>query len=437
MEAPYRAGKTTPMPDSLWADVTPPAPDFATLSGQHDTEDLVVGGGYLGLSTALALAERGRTVVVIEAAKVGWGASGRNNGLIAAGLKRDPHEVRAMLGKDRGDRLLAFSGTAPEVVFDLVDRFGIACDLRRRGWIQAAHSTRSLAVIERRVRDWRALGADVAMIPRYDVANRLGTDFYTDAWFDARGASLNPLAYARGLVRAVVGAGARVHERTPAIEIEAHNGGWLVRTPHARIRAEHVAWCTNAYDVHNDALRGTVMPVRTAQVASEPLPKSMTSVILPGGESCSDTQRLLTSFRLTADNRLIMGGASATAGDEHRRLVAHLHRAARRRFPHLGDIPWAFGWSGYLALTPTHLPQILEVGNGYYAGTGCNGRGIAMATATGAAMADLICGQDRNECSVPVTRPKRVFGYAMRHVGVAGGVLVKRLLDTTEHRLFA
>lgn len=437
METPYSAGLITPMPNSLWADVTDPAPDFATLSGQHDTQDLVVGAGYMGLATALALAERGRDVVVIEAARVGWGASGRNNGLIAAGLKRDPHEVRAILGKERGERLLKFSGDAPHALFELIDRLGIACDLKRHGWIQAAHSTRALPLIKRRVREWRELGADVDMIPRYKVTNRLGTDFYPDAWFDPRGGSLNPLAYARGLVRAVVSARARVHERTPAIAIQAENGGWRVGTPHARIRAENVVWCTNAYDSHNADLRGTVIPLRTAQVASEPLPLERTAHILPGGESCSDTQRLLTSFRLTADNRLIMGGAGATAGDEHDGLMARLHRAARRRFPDLGDIPWEYGWSGYLALTPSHLPHILELGDGYYAGIGCNGRGIALATATGAEIAELICGKDRNECSVPITRPKRFFGYAMRHVGVAGGVLVKRLLDTTEHQLFA
>ena len=148
------------------------------------------------------------------------------------------------------------------------------------------------------------------------------------------------------------------------------------------------------------------MPLRTAQVASRPLPKDMTASLLPGGESASDTQRLLTSFRLTADNRLIMGGASATAGDEHSGLMYYLHKGAAVRFPAFGKIPWEFGWSGYLALTPDHLPQILRVDDGYFAGVGCNGRGIAMATVTGRSIADLVCGQDEKECSVPVRRPR-------------------------------
>ena len=124
-----------------------------------------------------------------------------------------------------------------------------------------------------------------------------------------------------------------------------------------------------------------------------------------------------------------MGGASATAGDEHSGLMHYLHKGAAVRFPAFGKIPWEFGWSGYLALTPDHLPQILRVDDGYFAGVGCNGRGIAMATVTGRSIADLVCGQDEKECSVPVRRPRRVFGYRMRHAGVAIGVRINRFLD--------
>ena len=156
---------------------------------------------------------------------------------------------------------------------------------------------------------------------------------------------------------------------------------------------------------------------------------------MPGGEAVSDTQRLLTSFRRTADNRLIMGGASATAGDEHEGLFRHLQVSARRRFPWLDDLSWQFGWSGYLALTRDHLPQIIRVDDGLYSGIGCNGRGIGMATVVGRELADLEGGKAEHDSDIPVRRPGRVPGFAFRHAGVAIGVLLNRAFDGLERRM--
>ena len=169
--------------------------------------------------------------------------------------------------------------------------------------------------------------------------------------------------------------------------------------------------------------------LRTAQVASHPLPRELAANILPGAAAASDTQRLLTSFRLTADNRLIMGGASATAGDEHIGLLKHLYRGAAVRFPRAG-IAWEYGWSGYLALTPDHLPQIVRSEDGFLAPIGCNGRGIALSTVMGTMLAELVGGTGDEECLVPVRKPRQFTGYGMRHIGVALGVRVNRWLDS-------
>ena len=393
MESPVKNGLPVPLPDSLWAATTAAAPELAELKGDRSADVVVVGAGFMGLATALALADGGVDVTVIEAAEVGWGASGRNNGLLAAGLKRDPHEVRRLLGDEPAERLLRLSGAAPAEVARLVAMHRIDCDLRCSGWIQAAHSSRALPLIERRVRDWRALGADVAVVDHDTVSERLGTSFYAGAWYDSRGGSLNPLAFVRGLAHAATGRGIHIYRQTPAVSIYRHDGRWRVVTPEGALSCDNVVACTNAYNNLLPQLRGTVIPLRTAQIASAPLGQDLARTILPGGESASDTQRLLTSFRLTADKRLIMGGATATAGDENSRLFAWLCQAAKDRFPQLGDINWEYGWSGYLALTDDHLPQIVTVDDGFYAGIGCNGRGIAMATVTGQAIVHFICGK--------------------------------------------
>jgi glycine/D-amino acid oxidase-like deaminating enzyme len=377
----------------------------------------------------LALAEQGSRVVLLEAAEIGWGASGRNNGLVAPGLKRDPWQVRRILGAERADRLLRYSGAAPDRVFELIDQHGIDCDANRAGWIQAAHSRGARRLIERRAAEWQSMGIDTDMLASADVASALGTDIYKGACRYGGGGSINPLAYAHGLAQAASMAGALLHEQSPAIRIERQKGYWIVVSPYGAVVAEQLLCCTNAYNDSIEPLHGTVIPLRTAQVATRPLPPDMAATILPGAAAASDTRRLLTSFRLTADRRLIMGGASATAGDEHPGLIRHLHRAAARRFAEISSAQFEFGWSGYLALTRDHLPGIVRVDDNFLAGIGCNGRGIAMTTAMGRTLADLLGGMPDAESDVPVGRPRRIVGFDLRRFGVAAGVAGNRLLD--------
>ncbi|MEJ2129393.1 MAG: FAD-binding oxidoreductase [Woeseiaceae bacterium] len=429
METPFSDGASSRMPRSLWAATTARPEPYPILQGIKRVDVCIIGGGIMGLSTALALASEGKSVAVVEATEIGWGASGRNNGLVAPGLKRDPWEVRKVLGADKAGKLLAFAGAAPDRVFGLIKEHGIDCDANAGGWIQAAHSRRALSVVERRVREWHRLGIDVDMLPAGNVSEQLGTDFYRGACRYANGGSINPLAYTHGIAQAAAEAGALLHEQSPALQIPRIGDEWHVVSMYGRILSPQVICCTNAYNDNIDLVRGSVMPLRTAQVASHPLPRKVTSALLTGAAAASDTQRLLTSFRLTPDNRLIMGGASATAGDEHVGLMKHLHRAARERFPELGEIPWEYGWSGYLALTPDHLPRIVRHADGFLAPIGCNGRGIAMSTAMGATLAKLVEGMDDEESLVPVTQSRQFTGYGMRHLGVALGVRFNRLLD--------
>lgn len=435
MERPYQNDTPSAPPRSLWAAVTRSIDSHPPLAGVEKVDVGIVGAGFMGLSAALKLAVRGARVAVIEAAEIGWGASGRNNGLIAPGLKRDPHQVRRLIGREAGDRLLALSANAPKHLFEIIAKYGIKCDAANNGWIQAAHSRYALRSIERRVRDWQELGADVGVIPAANVARRLGTGYYHGALFDPRGGALNPLAYVRGLARAASAAGVLIYAGTPMMELDWEGGRRQIHTPDGVLSCENVLLCTNAYANDIKEVHATVIPVRTAQVASEPLPENKLSSILPNGEAASDTHRLLTSFRITADNRLIMGGASATAGDESQSLIRHLHLAASKRFPQLGAIRWQYGWSGYLALTHNQLPVIQRHDQGLHSGIACNGRGIAMATVVGELLADLVSGSSEADCAIPVTSPRRMLRFHLRYPGVAVAVIANRLLDTMARRI--
>ena len=434
MESPHQNHTPSAPPKSLWTAVTRSIDSRPKLTSDEKVDVGIVGAGYMGLAAALKLVKQGARVAVVEAAEVGWGASGRNNGLIAPGLKRDPHRVRRMLGREAGDRLLRLSGDAPKRVFELIDQYGIRCDAVSNGWIQAAHSRFALRAIERRVRDWQELGADVGIIANSDVAERLGTDYYSGAWFDPRGGSINPLAYVRGLATAADAAGVRIYAGTPMIELARDGARWKVNTPSGVLACENVLLCTNAYCSDIAELKATVIPLRTAQIASEPLPENKTAAILPNGEAASDTHRLLTSFRITADNRLIMGGASATAGDENESLIRHLQVAAGKRFPLLDTVRWQHVWSGYLALTGNHLPVIRRHEQGLHSAIGCNGRGIAMATVIGELLADLVSGASESDCAVPISSVRRMATFRLRRPGVALAVVANRVLDHLERR---
>lgn len=434
VETPFAHGKSTPLPASLWAAVSPTTADFPKLTENARCDVGIIGAGFSGLSAALHLATVGKTATVVEAAQVGWGASGRNNGLVTAGLKRDPADVLSVIGADAGERLVKFSGEAAGFLFDLIATHDIQCDASNRGWIQVAHSRRAARTIGRRCADWQRRGADVDMLISSDLEQTLGTNYYHEGWIDRRGGSLNPLAYARGLARAASAAGAAIHCESPVLSIDRSGTDFQLRTPIGTVQCPQVLICTNAYG-RLPQVHGSVAALRTAQVATRPLDANMLAAILPGHESVSDTRRLLTSFRITADRRLIMGGAGATAGDHSTSLVRHLHEAASDRFGHLGKLDWEYDWSGYLALTPNHLPQIGRIEDGVYAPVACNGRGIAMTSATGKVLADLCCGEAIAECPLPIVSPQRFPGHALLRPGVAVSVHIKRLLDRISRRI--
>jgi len=429
------AGEALAMPRSLWAATAKPPPATEALRGEAKADVAIVGGGYTGLSAALHLAERGAAVTVLEAAEIGWGASGRNNGQVIPGLKLDPDEVERRLGREAGGRLIDWAGAAPAMVFALVARHGLDCGAVNRGWIQPAYSENALRTIERRCRQWAARGAPVEMLDAAALPDMLGTPVYRGAWLDRRGGAIHPLDYARGLAAAALRAGAVIHTRSLALSISRMGGRWRVETPAGSLAAGTLILATNAYTGDLlPGLRRSVVPVRTVQAATRPLPPARRATILPGGQAASDTRRLLASFRLSPDGRLVMGGAGATAGAHSAALERKLHRAAAAMFGHLGPLDWEFGWSCYLAITADHLPHLHEPAPGLHIGLGYNGRGIAVATAMGRVLAERVADRREDAPEIPVTPVRPVAFHAFRRLGVALATAGKGMRDGIERR---
>jgi glycine/D-amino acid oxidase-like deaminating enzyme len=419
-----------PPPRSLWEATAIPAPVFLPLEGEVRARVAVVGAGYTGLSAALHLAEAGEDVVVIDARTPGWGASGRNGGQVIAGVKHDPEKLVALFGASVGRRMVETVGAAPDAVFGLIARHGIACDPVRTGWIQPAVSKATLRVSQERARQWREAGADVALLDAAETARLTGSKAYLGGMLDRRGGTVQPLSYARGLAAAAAGAGARIFAGTAATGLGRAGSGWRLATPGGEVVAERVILATNAYaDRLHDGLRRSVVAVPSWQVATGPLPASLRETILPGGQSGSDMRRLLRYFRLDAEGRFVIGARGSYAEPQPDTSLQRLCTAAVELFPQLHSTPFEYQWGGMVALTADHLPHLHVLAPGLFAGLGYNGRGVAMATVMGRELAALAAGAATDAAGLPVIplRPRRF--HAASRLGVLATVAWYRMLD--------
>lgn len=418
---------------SLWAATAIPAPPTTALSGDVSADVAVVGAGFTGLVAALHVAEAGLRVAVVDAEDIGWGASGRNNGQVIPGLKLDPNEVVRKLGQERGEALVRWSGSAPDLVFDLIARLGLDCAPLRNGWIQPAYTYGALETIESRNEQWARRGAVTRILCKSELDSLLGTPAFVGGWLDERGGSIQPLSYARGLAAAAQARGATLYSRTRARRLEREGSAWTLRSDGGSVRAEHVIIATAAYsDSLVPGLKRSVIPVRTAQVATRPLSEGQLSCILPQRHVASDTRRLLTSMRISPDGRLVMGGAGATGGPHKERLERHLHDAAAELWAHLPLMRWEFGWSGYLALTPDHLPHIHEPARNILVALGCNGRGIAVSTGMGILLSERARGTAVGDLPIPIRTVRGIPFYELRNIGIVAATMFNRVQDRIE-----
>ncbi|WP_448092917.1 NAD(P)/FAD-dependent oxidoreductase [Pseudomonas lini] len=423
-------GEPLGLPPSLWADTAIAAPALAALSGPQVADVLIIGAGFTGLSAAIHLAEAGLNCIVVDAAQPGWGASGRNNGQVIAGLKQDPEVIEQLFPGEAGRRLVQFGDQAPDEVFRLIARHGIPCAARQQGWIQPACTRAGIKAVRARCASWQQRGVNAQLLEGEHLHGLLGTRGYSLGWIDPRGGSLQPLSYARGLAHVALQLGVKIHAPTKVDTLRSEQGKWLASTATGQVSSQQVIVATGAYaEQLVPGLRTSFVPVRTAQIATEPLPAAMLAAILPLGQVASDTRQLLTSFRLSPDGRLVMGGSGATAGLDHSRIVPSLQRVGEQLFGPLGRLQWAYQWSGYFAVTTDHLPHVHEPARQLHIAVGCNGRGIAISTALGKQLANRVLGLSADELQVPVSSIKSIAFHRLRGLGVRAATFYKRLQD--------
>jgi glycine/D-amino acid oxidase-like deaminating enzyme len=418
-------------PISLWDSSSAEPPVGSPLCGDTACDVAIIGGGYTGLSTALHGAEKGLDCHVLEARTIGFGGSGRNVGLVNAGVWLPPDHVLERLGPDLGGRLIARLGAAPDHVFSLIDKYEIVCEATRNGTIHAAHSPKGLTDLRHRAAQWQRIGAPVELLSASDTAERIGTTRFFGGLLDRRAGTINPMGYARGLARAALAAGARISTEVSVLGLERQGNRWAVRTAQGAVTARNVVIATNAYsDDLWPGLRQSYTPIHFFQLSTEPLGDRVED-ILPGGEGLWDTAPVMFSLRRDAFGRLIIGSMGAVHGGLaglSRRWAA---RNLRRLFPQLGPVSFDHAWAGRIAMTPDYLFRIHRLSEGLYTPIGYNGRGIITGTIFGQALADLLSGAGEDTLPVPITDLKPVSNRLMMtgfyHTAFAANQLIKSL----------
>ncbi|MGK7752623.1 NAD(P)/FAD-dependent oxidoreductase [Roseovarius sp. C03] len=384
---------------SLWDNSAEEPESGVPMPGDVVTDLAIVGGGYTGLATALYAAGKGVRAHVLEAKRIGYGGSGRNVGLVNAGVWYPPAKVRKLLGDTYGPRFIERFGNAPGQVFDLIETHQMRCEVTRTGTIHAAHAARGMHGLRERYDEWQRLGAPVELLSREAVAERTGTWAFHGGLLDHRAGTVNPMGYVRGLARAAQGAGAVVHTGVTATALRRDGEAWVVETDRGTVRARHVVLATNAYtDGLWPGLRDIFTTIEFFQLATPPLGAEMAHV-LPGRQGVWDTGTIMTSLRRDAAGRMVLGSMGPVMGAAGRGLSRRwAAKRLERLFPELGKVTFEAAWHGQIAMTPDHLPRIIRLAPGVLTPIGYNGRGITTGTVFGQCMAELIAGVIRRRC---------------------------------------
>lgn len=399
---------------SLW-DMSAAEPTYDHgLDGDLSCDVAIVGGGFTGLSTALHGAEAGLDCHVLEARHVGYGGSGRNVGLVNAGLWLPPQDVHDRLGRTKGAELIDRLGRMPEYVFSLIEKHQIQCEATRTGTIHAAHSPKGFEDLARRAEEWHRLGAPVDLLSAEETTKKTGTDRFHGGLLDRRAGTINPMGYARGLARAALAAGARLSTGVAVTKLSRQGDLWKVKTSHGTVTAKHVVLATNAYtDDLWPGLKQTYTMIHFFQLSTEPLGERAAH-ILPERQGLWDTNPIMFSLRRDAFGRLIIGSMGAVLGGRTGLSRRWAERNLARLFPDLGKVRFDNAWHGQIAMTPDHLFHVHRLADGLYAPIGYNGRGITTGTMFGKALAELMAGGREDRLPVPITPLAPVSNRAVK-----------------------
>jgi gamma-glutamylputrescine oxidase len=418
-------------PDSYYVATAQGGVEWPALDTELQADVCVIGAGFTGLSAALSLAENGLDVVLLEAERVGFGASGRCGGMIGSGQRKDVLEIEQQFGVERSQQLWRFAELAKQEIRDRVAKHDIPCDLQngqligvhKRGYLGWAQELAD-ALTERYAYPFcRPLSAE-------ETHEYVATDNFLEGLYDPEALTLHPLNFALGLANAASAAGVRVFEHSRVTGYSRTDPA-VVRTAQGSVRASHVVLACNGYlgDLEPRSA-GKIMPINNFMIATEPLGEERARELITGRFGIHDTRFVVNYFRLSADHRLLYGGGENYRSGFPRDIARFVRPYMLRMFPQLRDVKIDYAWGGTLAVTVNRLPHLGRLEPNVWFGQGYSGHGISTAVFAGKIIADAIAGvASRFEAFASLPTHTFPGGTLLRYPGMVLGMLYYGLKD--------
>ena len=417
--------------DSYYAASANLAPLHPVLEGSVEADICIIGAGYTGLSSALHLAERGYKVVVLEAERVGWGASGRNGGHVGVGQRRGQEDLEKMLGLDTAKQLWDMSVEAVQLVEDLINRHNIQCDLKRGIMHLAAKRSHNEHLEQETELLRERYGYDqMTYIGESEARALVGSERYFGAQVDAGSLHLHPLNFALGLADAAAAAGVEFYENS---RVTRYQGGspCIVETAKGRVKAKNVVLACNGYLGNLEPrMAGKIMPINNFVLATEPLSDELAKELIANDFALQDTLFVIDYWKLSGDNRLIFGGGENYSSRFPQDIRSFVRKFMLQVYPQLANTRLDYGWGGTLAITLNRMPHLGRLEPNVFYSQGYSGHGVPTATFAGKLIAEVVAGtEERFDILAQIPTPSFPGGTLLRWPGLVAGMLYYSLKD--------
>jgi len=403
---------------------------YPALHGAQSADICVVGAGFTGIATALTLAERGYSVTVVEANRVGWGASGRNGGQIICGIS-GAAKLRKKHGETISDLLWEMKWRGNDIIFDRVNKYAIDCDLKS-GYIEVAYKSRQMGNLEDNMKELQRhkFPYEYRLLDKEETRRTLGTEAYIGSMTNMRNGHLHPLNLCLGEARAAIDLGATIFEMSPVTGI-VHGDKPKVVTAHGHVEANAVVLAGNAYHtLEPKHLSGLTFPAGSYIIATEPLSKELIDEINPQDLAVCDLNEVVDYYRMSADGRLLYGGRCNYSGREPSSIKASILPRMLKTYPQLKDLRIDYEWGGNVGIVINRIPLLGRINGNVWYSQGYSGHGVCATHIMGEVIADAIAGQMEKFDLYARVKHHRIPGSQwMGNQMIALGMLYYRLKD--------
>ncbi|MEO1041997.1 MAG: FAD-binding oxidoreductase [Pseudomonadota bacterium] len=389
----YANEKKGEYPNSYYLASADPLPPFPVLKGEHKADVCIIGAGFCGLSTALHLAQRGYNVAILDAHRIGWGASGRNGGQVGSGQRVDQQSLADMVGPEDARKLWFLGQEAKQLVAKMIDQYSIDCDYQS-GVMEVNHRRRFGHETEQYVDFLRSeYGYEhISFVPEDELREILATDAYFNGTLDVGAGHLHPLRYAVGLAKACRDHGVTFFEQSQALDIQESNKV-VVKTDGGQVTADHVVLAANGYvGGLNKHTADRVMPINNFVIATEPLDDDLAQSLISNNAAIADSNFVINYYRLSSDKRMLWGGRESYRYRFPQDVKSYVRAAMLRIYPQMEKVRVDYGWGGVVGVTMNRMPHFEWLSHRILTMGGYSGHGVALATLAGSLGADAIAG---------------------------------------------